>query len=153
MQTKIDKLNAIFSQVLIDQSDIGLWKKFSDEFKEPFEDGTTFLYMEAFLFGNIDTTKITQIREEMFGIKVQIIELLEKKSFEYAFNLNERYKLSEIRLDNLTAKAFFNTDNYFYLWHDGIGFNFTGDRVFDFLMRYYSSQHRGGYPLLRTMKG
>ena len=73
---------------------------------------------------------------------------LKNTSFENAEKLFEQINQLEIILDNYSAKVHFNSDNFFYEWNTGIGFNFTGDKVLDFLMKYYSSKHKWNYPLL-----
>ena len=140
MQQYIDKLNRTFNKILIDNKNLQLWEKFRIIMNEIYDEEITLLYVYDWTFKIKDNAEIMSIKKEIKKLDEEKVKAIKAQSFDYAMILSERSYEREMFLDRACAKVHFKTDNYFYSLgiYKGIGFNFTGNKVIDFLMKHYS---------------
>src|SRR3989304_5407504 len=144
MQQYLDKLNTTFNKILTDNYISHLWEEFSRIVNECYNNDIRFYYVASQLFEVKESDEMMQIKKEMEETNSAKLNAIKIKSFEGALKQYEHCLGLEMKLDRAEAKAHYKTENYFYKWdEEGIGFNFTGNKVIDFLMKHYSTDRWG----------
>mgnify|MGYP001576177867 CR=1 FL=1 len=145
MQEYLDKLNDNFNKILEDHYNHELWKGFGKTMNECYDNDIRFYYIPNRLFEIKDNPEMLRIKKEMEKLDKGKVWAIKMQSFDYAGMLSERNNELELQLDRAFAKAYYRTENYFYKYDKdtGIGFNFIGDKVIDFLMNHYSVDRYG----------